>query len=537
MWSGEALDEAEAWGMEAGLNAEIELIDDIASYSRDPLGFVRYVYPWGEVGDLSGDRGPWEWQNEILNDIRLHLGGENRFTPLQIAVASGHGIGKSALISWITHWAMSTCEDCKVIVTAGTGKQLDTKTWPEITKWFKLGINSHWWDTKAESICVKDKAHERSWRTDAITWSEHNTEPFAGAHNRGKRIVIIYDEASGIADKIWEVTSGALTDEDTEIIWIAFGNPTQNTGRFRECFGRFKHRWINRQIDSRSVPGTNKVLFSQWVEDYGEDSDYVRVRVRGEFPRAGATQFIAGDVVAEARKRDVGDQSKAYKVISVDVARFGDDQTVIGLRQGLRLTILEKLRGLDTTQVAMRVMGHIVKENARGCIVDGDGIGGGVIDFINLQIEGGSMREWVSKRKWFRLVDYHGGASAGDQFMYFNRRAEMWGAMRNWLETGSIPDDPELEMDLTGPEYFFSAKNQIQLEKKEDMKKRGLSSPDIGDMLAMSFALDPTPKTREEALTEKIQAMELVDPLEAHFMRMRETEDRQKRNQPLQFWE
>lgn len=514
------------------MNAEQELIDDIGKFCRNPVGFVKYCYPWSEPGDLENDHGPWDWQIEILNDIRIHLNGPDRYTPLQLAVASGHGIGKSALISWITHWGMSTCEDCKVIVTAGTGKQLDTKTWPEITKWFKLGINTHWWDCKAESICVRDKQHERSWRTDAITWSEHNTEPFAGAHNRGKRIIIIYDEASGIADKIWEVTSGALTDEDTEIIWIAFGNPTQNTGRFRECFGRFKHRWITRQIDSRSVPGTNKVLFNKWVEDYGEDSDYVRVRVRGEFPRAGATQFIAGDIVAFARGRDAGDQSKAYKIISVDVARFGDDQTVIGLRQGLQLRILEKLRGLDTTQVAMRVMGHIQREQARGCIVDGDGIGGGVVDYINLH-----LAEWMKKHPWFKLDEFHGGAVAGDQFMYFNRRAEMWGKTRDWLVTGSIPNDPELEMDLTGPEYFFSAKNQIQLERKEDMKKRGLASPDCGDMLAMSFALDPTPKTREEALVETIAETEKRDPMEAHFMKLRETEERKRRNEPLAYWQ
>ena len=268
------------------MSAESELIADIGKFCRDPLSFVKYAYPWGESGALETETGPWQWQRDVLTDISVHLNGPNCFMPLLLAVASGHGIGKSALISWITNWGMSTCEDCKIIVTAGTGKQLDTKTWPEITKWFKLAINAHWWDCKAESICVKDKNHERSWRTDAITWSEHNTEPFAGAHNRGKRIIIIYDEASGIADKIWEVTSGALTDEDTEIIWIAFGNPTQNTGRFRECFGKFKTRWVRRQIDSRNVPGTNKELFRQWVEDYGEDSDYVRVRVRGEFPES-----------------------------------------------------------------------------------------------------------------------------------------------------------------------------------------------------------------------------------------------------------
>ena len=511
--------------------------EDIASFCRDPLGFVKFAWKWSEPGELENFTGPHQWQADVLTDIGVHLESSNRYIPLMVAVSSGHGIGKSALISWIIDWGMSTCEDCKVIVTAGTGKQLDTKTWPEITKWFKLSLNAHWWDCKAESICFRDKSHERLWRTDAITWSEHNTEPFAGAHNRGKRIIIIYDEASGIADKIWEVTSGALTDEDTEIIWVAFGNPTQNTGRFRECFGRFKHRWITRQIDSRSVPGTNKVLFQQWVEDYGEDSDYVRVRVRGEFPRAGATQFIAGDVVSDARKRDVGDQTKAYKIISVDVARFGDDQTVIGSRQGLSLRILEKLRGLDTTQVAMRVMAHFVREEARACVIDGDGIGGGVVDYITLQRESGTLKEWKQARPWFRLHEYHGGATPGDGFMYFNKRAEMWGTMRDWLVTGSIPDDPELEVDLTGPEYFFSAKNQIQLERKEDMKKRGLASPDCGDMLAMSFSVDPTPKTREEALAEQIAATEKRDPMEAHFMRLRETERRQKAKEPLAYWQ
>src|ERR1039458_1186404 len=89
-----------------------------------------------------------------------------------------------------------------------------------------------------------------------------------------------------------------MTDENTEIIWLAFGNPTQNTGRFRECFGKFKHRWKTFQIDSRTVEGTNKEQINKWIDDYGEDSDFVRVRVRGEFPRAGSSQFIASDVVA-----------------------------------------------------------------------------------------------------------------------------------------------------------------------------------------------------------------------------------------------
>lgn len=511
---------------------QAQLIEGMKRYSRDPLAFARDAWAWGE-GELSDSLGPRIWQTVVLNDIGQHLRSEERFRPLNIAVSSGHGIGKSALISLIDHWARSTCEDCRVVVTANTETQLRTKTWPEVSKWTRLAVNASWFTVGATTISVNDKGHERTWRTDCIPWSENNTEAFAGLHNKGKRIVVIYDEASAISDRIWEVTEGALTDANTEIIWIAFGNPTKNTGRFRECFGRFKHRWVTRQIDSRGIEGTNREQMDKWVDDYGEDSDFVRVRVRGEFPRAGSAQFIAGDVVQAARHRDVGDQSKAYKIISVDVARFGDDQTVIGMRQGLRFTVLEKLRGLDTTQVAMRTMAHINREEPRSCVVDGDGIGGGVADYMRLH-----MAEWMLNRKaWFRLEEFHGGNSPGDAFMYFNRRAECWGKMRDWLETGQIPDDPELATDLTGPEYYFSAKNQIQLEKKEDMKKRGLSSPDIGDCVMMSFGVDPIPKTREEALSEEIARVHAYDPTEAHFMRVRETERRGKQNKGLEYWE
>lgn len=511
--------------------AEDELVEDIVGFACDPLGFVRYAYPWGEPGELE-EFVERDWQIDILKVIGEHLSSPHRFTPLLIAVASGHGIGKSALVGQIIDWGMSTCDDCRVQVSANTGDQLKTKTIPEVSKWFRLSINAHWWNVGVESIKSKDNAHERTWRCDFETWSLERTEAIAGLHNKGKRIIRIFDEASAIPDKIWEVAEGALTDEGTEIIWLVFGNPTQNTGRFRECFGKNKHRWITRQIDSRTVEGTNKAQLAQWVADYGEDSDFCRVRVRGEFPRAGSAQFIAGDVVADARRRRVSSQEKAYKVLSVDVARFGDDQSVIGYRQGLYANVLEKLRKMDTMFVGERVCHWMRETEPRACIIDGDGIGGAVVDYVNLH-----MREWIEKRRaYFKMVEFHGAGTPGDPAMYFNKRAEVWGRMRDWLETGQIPDDPEFETDLTAPEYFFSAKNQIQLERKEDMKKRGLASPDNGDMLAMTFATEPVKKTRDEELAEQIKKVEERDKTEAHFMRLRETERRQK-PKVLNYWE
>lgn len=471
-------------------NPELALAEDIADMTHDPLGFVKYAYPW-EENELSDSAGARPWQAEILKYIGQHLSNPStRYTPCRIAVASGHGIGKSALVAMIVDWGMSTCEDTKVVITANTGTQLATKTVPETHKWFRLAINSHWWMPKATSITVRDEEHAKLWRTDFIPWSENNTEAFAGLHNKGKRIILIFDEASAIADNVWEVAEGALTDEDTEIIHLAFGNPTQNTGRFRECFGRFKHRWKTFQVDSRSVEGTNKAQIEKWIEDYGEDSDFVRVRVRGEFPRAGSSQFIASDVVAAARRYKAQDFTTLPKILSVDVARFGDDQTVIGTRQGRKARILIKLRGLDTVQVAERAIRYMEEEQPDATVIDGDGLGAGVIDHINFRGFGK------------RLFEFHGGANANDSNMYYNRRTECWGLMRDWLRAGAeIPDDPELDADLTSPEYFAAAGKKFNgalcLEQKEDMKKRGLASPDCGDMLAMTFSVKvsaPKPK-------------------------------------------
>lgn len=407
------------------------LMELAADCSRDPLGYAKAFWPNSE---------PRQWQEKILREITENL-SQAPYEPIRVAVSSGHGIGKSAFMGMFINWAMATCPNCKVVVTAGTGTQLSTKTVPEVSKWFRASLGADWFDVRATSIrCVEGQSPE-NWRTDFVTWSEHNTEAFAGLHNKGRRIVLIFDEASAIADKVWEVAEGALTDEGTEIIWLAFGNPTQNTGRFRECFGRFKHRWKTFQIDSRHVEGTNKQQIDKWIEDYGEDSDFVRVRVRGEFPRAGSSQFIPSDVVAACRKYRATGYEALPKVLSVDVARFGDDQTVMGTRQGRNAQILGKYRGKDTVWTAEQTIRFMESEEPDAIVIDADGIGAGVIDHI--------------KHRGFarRLFEFHGGAGANDAAAYYNRRAEVWGEMRSWLQSNAeIPDDPELEADLTGPE-------------------------------------------------------------------------------------
>ena len=462
---------------------ELLLAEDIGSYSLDPVGFVNYAFPWGS--EQLPSPGPRKWQLSVLEDIGNHLQNpETRFQPLLLGVASGHGIGKTALIALVINWGQSTCEDCKIIVTAGAGTQLSTKTVPEVQKWVRMAINAHWWEPNATSIRVKDPTHQQLWRTDFITWSKEKSEAFAGLHNYRKRIIIIFDEASAIDDIIWEVVEGVLSDEDTEIIFIAFGNPTRNNGAFyRVITGA--NRWHKKQIDARTVEGTNRAVLDAQAKEWGEDSDRCRVRIRGEFPRGGSTQFIPGDLVAEARKRMVVGHEKMPVILGVDVARFGDDRSVIFKRQGRLSEIIGTFYGIDTQKLGGRVQEAIDEERPDGVVVDGDGIGGSVFDYLKVR---GYDRKTL-------LFEFHGGATPIDPHKYLNRRAEIWGDMKDWLAGGQIPDTPEMETDLIGPDYgYHPTKGCLVLESKDEMKSRGVDSPDFGDALAMTFAVKIAPK-------------------------------------------
>ena len=423
----------------------------------------------------------------------------------------------SALVGMITGWGMSTMIDSNIVVTANTETQLRTKTWPEISKWLRSSINAHWFKATATAVYALADDHDRTWRADAIPWSENNTEAFAGLHNQGRRIILIFDEASSISDKVWEVAEGAMTDADTEIIWLAFGNPTRNSGRFRECFGRFKHRWIHRQIDSRTVEGTNKAQIQAWVDDYGEDSDFVRVRVKGEFPRAGTMQFIASDVASAAMDRVPVAHLNDPLVMGVDVARFGDDQTVIVIRRGRDAVSIPwvTMRGADTMEVAARIMELANLHHPDVIFVDGGGVGGGVVDRLRM------LRQNVIEVQFGGKADRSTMTSEGD-IVYANKRAEMWGYMRDWLKGGMIPSSPDLLSELTGVEYGYivrDGRDAILLEKKADMKKRGLSSPDLADALAITFAYPVVPTDHSNQLRGRATHQISYDPLSLAHVR------------------
>lgn len=463
-------------------NDELRLIKETAKFTHDPYTFVKFIYPWGEDA-LQGERGPRKWQEEFLEKIGDQLRSGKKV--IREAIASGHGIGKSTIVGWLIHWGLSTFPNTRIIVTANTEPQLKTKTWPEIVKWNRLAINSHWFTCEATSIFSNDPSARNNWRCDRVTWNETNPEAFQGLHNKGKRILLLFDEASAIPEKIWEVSLGALTDENTEIIWCVFGNPTRNTGSFRECFGRMGHRWGHTQIDSRTVEGISKTEANQLIEDYGEDSDIARVRVRGMFPNASSLQLIDSDLVSEAMKREERYNFDDSLIMSLDIARGGDDRCAFVFRRGLdarsiKSIIIPGSEVKDSMRLVSKTIELIKDHKPDYFFYDGTGVGGPVGDRI--------------KQLGHKVIEVQFGA-ASPNLKCANMRSYMYVMLKEWLKSGgAIENKAELEMELTSIEYAHNKKDQLILESKEEMKRRGLASPDYADALAMTFAYPVAPK-------------------------------------------
>jgi len=308
---------------------------DIASFTRDPLRFVRYAYSWGEpVSSATPPAARWRRRSSPPSATRCARGHATHCARSLIAVASGHGVGKSALVAWIVEWALATHEHARVIVTANTGGQLQTKTWPEIAKWFNLLICRHWFELAPPPRLRVLPSTRRRGAPTRWTWErrEHGGLRRPAQCRQAPR----RDLRRGEHDRrqVWEVTEGALSDEATEILWIVFGNPTRNSGASANASAATAICGPRARSTSRTVPGTTRRNRAM-IETYGEDSDFVRGACAASSRASGSLQFIGSDLVGPRWRREVRRMSIAPVVIGVDVARFGDDKSVIYVRRGL----------------------------------------------------------------------------------------------------------------------------------------------------------------------------------------------------------
>jgi hypothetical protein len=446
-----------------------ELQDACVRFANDPGGFTRFMFDWGK-GILEDWEGPDYWHDEIFQTIKDYLEGPDQ-DPLFIAVASGHGAAKTFLAAVVIQWFMSCRAHPQVVCTANTESQLTTRTWREVAKWHKLAHNSSWFDWTATSFYLK--AHPETWKANAIPWSENNTEAFAGTHE--ENVLVVFDEASKISDKIWEVTDGIFTTKKN--IWLVFGNGTRNVGRFYDCFHKHKARWKTWNIDSRTCKAANKTYLEKLIEQYGgEDSDQSRVRVRGLFPKTATRQLISTDAVEKAQNYEADPKAWEFqpKVLGCDIARFGENSSVLIYRQGRKVFDPIVLPKQDLMATAHFIAESIKAERPLQTFVDGSGMGAGVVDRL--------------RQLNFSVVDVNfGNSSLNPRFL--NKRAESWWEMKEYVEgLCELPKDGKLRDELTCVEYDFTDKGRIRLDRKSDIFEKYGFSPDRADALALTFS-------------------------------------------------
>lgn len=471
-----------------------------ADIKDDPFNFVMVAFPWGKEGTpLANKTGPRKWQKKVLKEIAEHIKANRQRAAFEVfrkAIASGRGIGKSALVSWICLWMLSTRIGASVIVSANSEAQLRSVTWAELTKWTAMLLNSHWWEVSATRLMpakwltdiVERDLHKgtRYWSAEGRLWSEENPDSYAGLHNEDG-VLVVFDEASGIPDPIWAVSSGFFTENTPNRFWFAFSNPRRNTGYFFECFHAKRDFWSNDNIDAREVEDTDKQVYEQIIEEYGADSYQAHVEVYGMFPAAGEDQFIPPLLVEDAVKRENEPDLSAPVIIGVDPARFGSDSTVILARRGREILSIQRHKGDDTMTVVGYVIEAIEEYSPDMVVIDEGGVGGGVVDRL--------------KEQRYKIRGVNFGNKSRNPLMWGNLRAQIWGAMRDWLKTATLPNDRLLKADLTGPMYKPDSKGAIFLESKRDMKARGLASPDAADALAVTFAF---PVARRETVDKRV---------------------------------
>ena len=469
----------------AALSPDEELAEFVGQFYADPLGFVIACYPWGEPGTpLEHESGPDDNQREFLTSLGHEVAargfdGVSPVMPIQMAMTSGHGTGKSSMGGWITNWILSTRPHSIGTVTAGTASQLESRTWSAICHWTGMCLTAHWFEVQSRGIF--HKTFRKTWKVVAQTCKEENAQSFAGQHAKTSTSWYLFDEASEVPDKIWETATGGLTDG--EPMWFVWGQMVRNTGRFyRACFGSEDARWNHRRVDSRLSRFTNKALIEQNILDYGIDSDYVRVRVLGYPPSASELQYIDKGRISLARARTQVALPDEPIIAGFDVSGGGKAWNVIRFRQGLNGRIKPPIRipGEHDPDRSQRigVCAELLRDQRPGHKI--------AALFIDSAF-GAAIAVRLRSLGFEHVYEINFGGASPDAH-YLNMRAFMWAKTKEWLLLGSLPDEEGLCEQLGLPGYHLNQSGKLVIESKADIQARGETSPDDADALCLTFA-------------------------------------------------
>ena len=394
----------------------------------------------------------------------------------RVAIKSCTSSGKTACLAWLILWALAVEDDIRILATAPTFPLLDRVLRTEVEKWhMKMP------DIIADMYTITEKkvvrAGNKTHRCDFATASSENEQALAGGHSGNYWIIV--DEGAAVGDSVYEVLMGTLSYGSSGRMIIA-SNPTRSYGFYYNLFATNNKHWKLHTFDAFNTPHVDGAYIQEVRDTYGEDSDFYRVRILGEFPRASSTQFFSTDDVESAMERDYELRSYAQfqKIAGADIARFGDDETVFVTRQGPKITDITSYHGLDTMEVSARLLEYYRQHQHSAVMIDGTGLGAGVVD---------RCRQYE-----IPVVDVIVSNRSSNPNQYVNLRSQLYGSLRDWLKNeADIPKEDRVRRQFLSVQYGYNGKMQMQLASKKDIKKlNNGESPDIPDACSYTFAED-----------------------------------------------
>lgn len=491
--------------------AELDLSEEVKQYYDDMLGAALFLYPWGEAGTpLEHSNGPSREQERFLDDLSDEIrarafNGVIAVPSIRMAVTSGHGTGKTELIGMLAGILMVTRDGLRGTVTANNGQQLSTKTWASIQKYKKLLICAHWFEITSEKFWRIGRKED--WQMNAVTWKEENADAFQGQHAKHSSSVYIFDEDSNVPQSIHTAAEGGTIHG--EAMYFRFGNCTRRDGPFYQtCFGTKRGPWLKhtlgetreadkaagiRRWDATVTELRNDEQNREWAEEYGEDSDFYRVRVQGLPPNAGDLQFIPSDLISPAQKRIARFLPDDPLIAGCDLSWGGDDASCIRFRRGMdaRSVPVIKVPGAQTKDDAVMVMKliDVLTREWNGRKVD--------MLFIDSAGTCGNICRRLRELSHTNIIEVNFGGHAPNA-KYKLMRSYMWGQVKEALPYLAIDISPDLEADLQAPGFRITRQTEILLEEKQQVIKRLGHSTDDGDALALTFAMPVKSKQKRD---------------------------------------
>ena len=447
-------------------NSEIALeqnpfVEFVKRYKTNPVLFVREVL----------NTKPDEWQVEFLN----HIASGSR----RISVRSGHGVGKSTAAAWAMIWYLFLRFPVKVVVTAPTSSQLYDALFAEVKRWCKVlpPLLAEQLEVKQDRIEMKDANNEAF--ISARTSRAEQPEALQGVHS--ENVMLVADEASGIPEQVFEAAAGSMSGHSA--MTLLLGNPVRSSGFFYDTHNRLSNDWVTMRVSCEDSPRVSKAYLDEMKVRYGEESNAYRIRVLGEFPRSDDDTVIPMELLEMAMSRDVSASQHAPIVWGLDVARFGSDKSALCKRQGNAvIEPIKTWKNLDLMQLTGAVVAEyealMPNQKPREILVDSIGLGAGVVD---------RLRELGLPARGINVAE-----SPAMGTTYRNLKAELWHKAKAWLEARDcwLPKDESLVAELATVRYSFTSSGKIQIEGKDEIRKRGLPSPDRADAFCLTFASD-----------------------------------------------